>query len=194
MQPDPQVVAVLNRAIRDHSLVEIKYFTTSRGTLGERLVEPYLLFHSPDGWYLEAYCRKAGAQRTFKLERICEARSSGDKFTRRTELDLRRRRTGEAPVAEATAWATVAFDPRWHTYLEERGAKCNLRADGRVQAYMPYLEETWIAQEVVRYLGDAVLESPVSVRAKIRETATALASRYQTAPQTAEQTPPGGAG
>jgi predicted DNA-binding transcriptional regulator YafY len=194
MPPDPQVVAVLNRAIRDHSLVEINYFTASRGALGERLVEPYLLFHSPDGWYLEAYCRKAGAQRTFRLERICEARSTGATFARRAELDLRRRRTGESPAAEATAWATVVFDPRWHTYLKERGAKCTLRHDGQVEAHVPYLEETWIAQEVVRYLGDAVLESPASARGKIRDTAAALASRYERTPQTVEPTPPGGDG
>ena len=94
MPPDPQIVAVLNRAIRDRTVIEIKYFTTSRRELGERLVEPYLLFHSPDGWYLEAYCRKAAAQRTFKLERICEARPTTETFTPRAEMDLRRRRTG----------------------------------------------------------------------------------------------------
>jgi predicted DNA-binding transcriptional regulator YafY len=59
---------------------------------------------------------------------------------------------------------------------------------------VPYLEETWIAQEVVRYLGDAVLESPASARGKIRDTAAALASRYERTPQTVEPTPPGGDG
>jgi predicted DNA-binding transcriptional regulator YafY len=193
MPPDPQIVAVLNRAIRDRTLTVIKYFTTSRRELGERLVEPYLLFHSPDGWYLEAYCRKATAQRTFKLERICEARPTTDVFAHRAELDLGRRRTGQiAPAAHEATWATVAFHPRWRTNLEERGTKCTLRADGLVEARVPYMDELWIVQEVVRYLGDAVLESPSAARDNIRATAAALAGRYEGGPHAQEQTPPGG--
>ena len=77
---------------------------------------------------------------------------------------------GAAPVSvpprDEAAWATVVFHPRWRTYLEERGTKYRLRADGQVEAQVPYLDELWIAQEVVRYLGDAVLEHPVSAREK----------------------------
>jgi predicted DNA-binding transcriptional regulator YafY len=193
MPPDPQIVAVLNRAVLEHTLVEIKYFTTSRRELGERLVEPYLLFRSPDGWYLEAYCRKAAAQRTFKLERICEARPTADVFVPRAELDLAQRRTGQiAPAANEATWATIAFHPRWRTNLEERGAKCTPRADGLVEARVPFLDELWIVQEVVRYLGDAVLESPASAREKIRDTAAVLAARYESASRPQQQTPPGG--
>jgi predicted DNA-binding transcriptional regulator YafY len=192
MPPDPRIVAALNSAIRDHTLVEIKYFTTTRQELGERLVEPYLLFHCPDGWYLEAFCLRAGAQRTFKLERICEARPTGEVFAPRAEMDLGRRRTGEVPAAGATTWATIVFHPRWRTNLEERGTKCTPRADGRLEALVPYMDETWIVQEVVRYLGDAVLESPASARGRIRDTALALARRYEAEPQTKERTPPGG--
>lgn len=192
MPPDPDIVAVLNRAIRDHDLVDLKYFTTSRLELGERLVEPYLLFHSADGWYLEAFCRKANAQRTFKLDRIQEARATGEIFSPRVEMDLSRRRTGEVPLAGATAWATILFHPRWRTYLEERGTKCTMRADGRVEARVPYMDELWIVQEVVRYLGDAVLEAPASVREAIRHAAATLAFRYNDGPQASEPTPPGG--
>lgn len=192
MPPDPHVVATLNRAIRDHTLVQVKYFTTTRQELGERLVEPYLLFHSPDGWYLEAFCRRAGAQRTFKLERICDAQPVGEVFAPRPEMDLARRRTGEVPAAGATTWATIVFHPRWRTNLEEKGTKCTARADGRLEAFVPYMDETWIVQEVVRYLGDAVLESPASARIRIRDTAAALARRYEAGPRTKERTPPGG--
>jgi predicted DNA-binding transcriptional regulator YafY len=192
MPPDPLIVATLNLAIRDHKLVQIKYFTTTRQELGERLVEPYLLFHSPDGWYLEAFCRRAGAQRTFKLERVCQAWPTGEVFTPRAEVDLGRRRTGEVPAASATDWATIVFHPRWRTNLEEKGTKCAPRSDGRLEALVPYMDETWVVQEVVRYLGDAVLESPASARGKIRDTACALARRYEAGPQTKEQTPPGG--
>ena len=179
VHPDPSVVAVLNRAIRDHSVVKIKYLNAARHELGERSVEPYLLFHSADGWYLETYCLKALGQRTFKLERISEASTVDETFVPRPELDLGRRRRGELSLLSAEAsWATVVFNPRWRTYLEERGTKYRLRADGKVEAQVPYMDELWIANEVVRYLGDAVLEQPTSARAKVREIAASLANTY----------------
>ena len=180
VKPDATVMSVLNRAVHDREMAEITYFTTSRQELGVRLIEPYLLFHSADGWYVEAYCHKARAQRTFKLERICEAISTGRSFVPRPGIDLARRRTGEtSPDADEARWATIAFQPRWRTYLEEKGTKHVLRPDGVVQAQVPYLDELWIVQDVIRYLGEAVLEAPASLRLRIREAVSTLASLYE---------------
>jgi predicted DNA-binding transcriptional regulator YafY len=62
-----------------------------------------------------------------------------------------------------------------------------------VEALVPYLDESWIVQEVVRYLGDAVLESPSQARAKIRDTAAALASHYGEGADLQAPRPHGGA-
>jgi len=180
LPPDPEIVEVLNHAIRDNRVVALEYYTTARQELNERLVEPYLLFHSPDGWYLEAYCLKADDQRTFKLERIRSARATGDRFVPRSEVDLTRRRSGQAfSPADAAAWATVRFSPHWRGYLEDHLVDCSVRPDGDLQVRMPYLDERWLAQEIVRYLGDAVLEQPASARGQVAELARVLAARYE---------------
>jgi predicted DNA-binding transcriptional regulator YafY len=197
LPPDPQVVEVLNRAVRDHCLVELEYFTFSRQELRERVVEPYLLFHSPDGWYVEGYCLMAEGQRTFKLERIRSARTTGGTFVPRPEMDLTRRRAGEALLSSDVAtWATVRFHPRWRTYLEESGTECLPRPDGGIEVRMPYLDERWVVQEIVRYLGDAVLQRPASARRSIKDSADALAARYgsraQSVPGGSSPPPDGG--
>jgi predicted DNA-binding transcriptional regulator YafY len=193
MPPDPAVVEVLNRAIRDHLVVSLEYFTASRHELSERLVEPYFLFHSPDGWYLDAYCRKADAPRTFKLERIRRAVATETVFVLRTEIDLSRRRKGEALIAgESATWATIVFTPRWRSYIEERGTRYAVRPDGAIEAQIPYMDELWIVQEVIRYLGDAVLHSPPSARRSIAAAAQALASRYEGDGPTAPPESPSG--
>lgn len=180
MPPDRTVVEVLNRAIRDRLLVSLEYFTASRHELSERVVEPYFLFHSPDGWYLDAHCLKASAQRTFKLERIRRATATETVFVPRAEIDLSRRRKGEALISgEPATWATIVFAPRWRSYLEERGTRCAVRSDGAIEALIPYLDEFWIVQEVIRYLGDAVLHSPPSARQRIADASRALAARYE---------------
>jgi predicted DNA-binding transcriptional regulator YafY len=177
--PDAKIVDVLNHAIRDRSVVAIDYYTTSRQELSERLVEPYLLFRSPDGWYLEAYCLKAEAQRTFKLERIRAARATDENFVPRQEVDLARRRTGQAfSPHDVATWATVRFNPRWRTYLEDSGIECAYRPDRDLEARIPYLDERWMAQEIIRYLGDAQLEHPASARREISESARLLALRH----------------
>ena len=136
LAPAAEIVEVLNHAIRDHTVVTLEYFTSSRQELSKREVEPYLLFRSPDGWYLEAFCLKAMEQRTFKLERVRSVRSTGMAFTPRPEVDLARRRTGQAfSPDDAAGWAVVRFTPRWRTYLAEEGT--SLRATRRRRLRSP---------------------------------------------------------
>jgi len=178
--PDHLVIEALKRGIGDRLVVELQYLTKGRLEVTGRRVEPYLLFRGSDAWYLEAYCLLAGGQRTFKLERIRSARLTGDPYTPRPEVDLTSGRSGQpfAPGDVAT-WSTVRFEPRWRRHLEDRGVEFATLADGRLEARIPYADESWMAYDVLRFLGEAVLERPRSARDRIRELATALAARYQ---------------
>jgi len=179
LPPDHEVLQALNQSIRDRRVVSLEYFTTSREELTKRQVEPYLLFHSSDGWYLEAFCLKAQAQRTFKLDRIRSAQLADAVFAPRPEVDLGPRRAGRGFASEGEAdQAFVRFQPRWRTFLEESGLEHAVDSDGTVLVCMPYLDERWLAREVVRFLGDAVAESPSAARGLTAETAATLAARY----------------
>ncbi len=176
---DPRIVEVLTHAIRDRKIVVMEYFTASRDELSERQVEPYLLFRSPDGWYLEGYCLKAGHQRTFKLERVRSAHATENTFAPRPEVDLVSRQQGQAFSPDSRAhWATVRLAPHWRTYLEDRGTGWEPGPEDSLIARIPYLDESWIAREVIRFLGEAVLERPASARRRVRESAALLMSRY----------------
>ncbi len=178
--PDHHVIEALKRGIRDRLVVELEYLTKGRLEVANRRVEPYLLFRGPEAWYLEAYCLLAGGQRTFKLERIRSARLTGDPYTPRPEVDLTSGRSGQpfAPGDVAT-WSTVSFEPRWRRHLEDRGVDFATLPDGRLEARIPYADEGWMAYDVLRFLGEAVLERPQSARDRIRELAAALAGRYE---------------
>jgi predicted DNA-binding transcriptional regulator YafY len=191
LPPAAEIVEVLNRAIRDHSVVALEYFTSSRQELSEREIEPYLLFHSPDGWYLEAFCLRVTEQRTFKLERVRSVRATGAGFVPRSGVDLARRRSGRAfSPDDAAGWAIVRFTPRWATYLKEQGLEYARLADGGYEARIPYLDERWMAQHILGYLGEAVLEAPDSARETVRGLAAGLAARYagERRPQSAATT------
>ena len=72
----------------------------------------------------------------------------------------------------------MRFQSRWHTYLQEKGLECAVLSDGRLETRMPYLDERWMAHEILRHLGDAVLERPASARKRVRELAAMMAERY----------------
>jgi proteasome accessory factor C len=200
LPPDNAIMEALSEGIRDRKVVELEYLTTGRLEITTRRVEPYLLFRSQEAWYLEAYCLSADAQRTFKLERIRSARLTDTLYAPRAEVDLTSGRGGKAfvPGREAT-WATLRFRPRWQRYLEEQGIEFRAVPQGDLEARIPYADEAWMAYEVLRFLGEAVLVRPESARARVRELALALAGRYQdlargiVAPATDGIASPGGA-
>ena len=178
--PQHEVIEALRRGISERRVVDLEYLTQGRLEVTTRPVEPYLLFRGPEAWYLEAYCLLAGAQRTFKLERIRSARLTEMPYTPRPDVDLTSGRSGQAFTAGAVAtWATVRFEPRWRRHLEDEGLEFIALSDGRLEARVPYADEGWMAYEVLRFLGEAVLERPQSARDRIRELAAALAVRYE---------------
>ncbi len=181
---DAGVVRALNLGIRERRLVRLTYYTSSRGELRERIVEPYLLFHSGTAWYLEAFCRTAGGERTFRLDLVREAVPSEETFSPRPELEARRRPEESLLPASGAAVATVRFPAGHRIRLEEQGLSVETGKDGDVRARIPYLDERWLVREVLRYAGEAVIEEPAEARASLVRSARSLKERYRRLPTT----------
>ena len=77
---EPRLVALLREAATTGGVVELTYTSLSRDQTTTRQVEPWSVFSSLGNWYLSAHCRLAGAERIFRVDRIREARVTGDKF------------------------------------------------------------------------------------------------------------------
>ena len=56
---DTGVAAAVSQAIREDRVLEIDYWTESRGAITRRAIEPHLLVNAQDAWYVVAYCRRA---------------------------------------------------------------------------------------------------------------------------------------
>jgi proteasome accessory factor C len=180
LPPDHEVIEAIRHGIRDRRILDLEYLTKGRLEVTTRQVEPYLLFRGQEAWYLEAYCLLAQAQRTFKLERVRSARLTDMRYTPRPEVDLTSGRSGQAFIpGDVATWSTVRFESRWLRHLEDRGVDFVTLPDGRLEARIPYADEGWMAYDVLRLLGEAVLEKPRSARDRIRELAAALAARYE---------------
>jgi proteasome accessory factor C len=64
---------IAQRAVDEKRAVRLNYFTKSRDESTERVVDPIQVFTTDEVAYLEAWCRRAEATRTFRLDRFEDA-------------------------------------------------------------------------------------------------------------------------
>lgn len=176
------VAAAVGRAIREERLLEIDYWTESRGTITQRVIEPHLLVNARDAWYVVAYCRRAEDQRTFRLDRIRSARVSEETFARRQDLTAgpyrpwgdRRTPDGATLAQSASVWCSPDI-ARW---IAEEHSSRERYADGSVLVEIPYASEEWLVREILKYQGEAVLFEPPALRRTVADLADAVLARY----------------
>ena len=74
----------LTTALRDAAAagraVEIEYMSLGRGERTTRVVEPWSVSSAMGNWYLTGYCRSAGDERVFRLDRIRGVQVLDDRF------------------------------------------------------------------------------------------------------------------
>lgn len=174
------VGAVLARAVREDRVIEIDYWTESRGEVTKRVIEPHMLMNSRDAWYLVAHCRKAGEQRTFRLDRIRGATPLDEHFERRPEVEaVPYQPWGASGQADAHAHiARVWCSPTIARWLAEEHPSAERFSDGSVIAEIPYSSEEWLVKEITKHGGEAVLHTPEGLRPAVATNAERILERY----------------
>lgn len=79
---EPQLVGLLRKAAAEGHVVDIVYASLGKGETKERSVEPWSVASALGNWYLSAYCRSAGGERIFRVDRIREANFTDEAFAK----------------------------------------------------------------------------------------------------------------
>jgi proteasome accessory factor BC len=172
---DSEVARVLSRAIADERLVELEYYKENEDEFTERTVEPYKLMNGQEGWYAHSFDLEKGAPRSYRLDRIKSATVLDEGFEPREGIEPDVQgwpSTGEVPDSRT---ARVWISPeraRWAR--EERHVLEELR-DGAVVVDFPYAGHDYLAREVLKEAGDAVVLEPEEARHAVLEAAEELA-------------------
>jgi proteasome accessory factor C len=66
----PANLALVRSAADEGRVIEIDYLSASQDELTTRTVEPLQVMTIDGHWYLDAYCRRAGDMRRFRIDRI----------------------------------------------------------------------------------------------------------------------------
>lgn len=161
---DSAVFEAIAAAIAQHEVVAIAYQREGAVEPTLRRVEPLQLFAERGVWYLSAWCRKAGAHRTFRLDRVRGVEPVGERFgpTARDGVAA----GAVAFSAEGLPSARLRFAAgEEFSEREWPGARvAEELPDGSLVIEAPFAGTDWIARRVLARLGRVEVLAPPAVR------------------------------
>ena len=171
---DSDVVPPVSTAIAEHRLLELEYYKENEDEFSTRRVEPYKLLNGQEGWYVHCFDVERDAPRSFKLDRIRQVKVLDETFEPRpgVEPDVRGwPRTGQVDTSRA---ARVWISPERARWFREDRPVVDELTDGAVVVDLHYAGEDWLAREILKEAGDAVVLEPEDARRAVLDAAEAL--------------------
>ena len=169
----------VRRALRERRALAIDYYSASRDTLSNRVVDPIRIVLVADRTYLEAWCRSAEDVRLFRFDRIVDA----------TVLD-EPAQPPEPAVQSGPDTSLFDADPALPsaTLLIDRSAAWMfdyypLRVtaelpDGAWEAALTYASEEWMARFALGFGSAVTVLAPQHLADRVRDAATAALAAY----------------
>ncbi len=172
---DSEIARVVSSAIADRRLLRIEHYKEAEDDFTERTIEPYQLLNGPEGWYVHAFEPAKDQSRSFRLDRIRSADVLDETFEPRAGVEPEMQgwpTTGEVPTS---ARARVWISPERARWAREDRRVVEELEDGAVIVELPYGGNDYLAREILKEAGDAVVLEPEDAREAVRATAEALA-------------------
>ncbi len=162
--------------------LRIRYAAGTDGQVSDRRIRPYAVLATDSGAYLDAYCRLAGARRSFRLDRVVDAEVVGTEIV---DADVPVADAGDEPTdgdLGPTTPSTVAVidvdaSARWVGELP--GAQVHEHRRGRgARVRLPIHDPQWAVRLVLSLGGAAVVVDPVELAESVAAAADDALSAY----------------
>ncbi len=173
---DSAIARVVSSAIAERRLLKIEHYKESEDEFTERTIEPYQLLNGPEGWYVHSFEPAKDQSRSFRLDRIRSADVLEETFELREGVEPEMQgwpTTGEVPTSEK---AKVWISPERARWAREDGRVVDELEDGAVIIELPFGGHEYLAREILKEAGDAVVLEPEEARAAVLAAAEALAA------------------
>ena len=183
---DSEVARVVSQAIAEGRLLELEHYKEERDEFTVRRVEPYQLLNGQEGWYVHVYDLDKDDTRSFRLDRIRSATVLDEEFEPRDGIGIDIYgwpRTGEV---EESRTARVWISPERARWAREDQHVVEELKDGAVVVDFPYAGHEYLAREILKEAGDAVVLEPDDARGAVLEAAEALAGAAKSLSLTAD--------
>jgi len=182
---EPANFRALSTALLSRRRLRIRHLRRQDGEQLDREVSPQRLVHYRDNWYLDAWCHKRQALRTFGVDAI-EGVAVLEKAAKEVAEDTLERHftSGYGIFAGAdTQEAVLLFDADrarwvsheiWHPQQDGR-----MQLDGTYLLKFPYSQEPELVMDVLRYGAGVEVLAPPGLRASVAKELRAAARRYK---------------
>jgi predicted DNA-binding transcriptional regulator YafY len=181
---EPAHFRTIATALLSRRRLRIRHSRRQDGDVLEREISPQRLVHYRDNWYVDAFCHKRQALRTFAVDAIDQA-TVLDKDAKAVGEDALERHfaSGYGIFAGAeTEEAVLLFNAtraRWvsrETWHPKQDGK--LQLDGTYLLKFPYSREPELVMDVLKYGADVEVLAPESLRKAVAAQLTAAARHY----------------
>jgi proteasome accessory factor C len=176
LAPEPDVLRLLRDAARDHRVVEITYTALGSGKTTVRRVEPWVVFASLGNWYVSGWCRLAGAERVFRVDRVQSATPIDEHFDPPESLPIPEVRYTPGPE---DVTARIRLGPRAAWVADYYPVSVVSEADGARVVDFSAADPAVTARLLVRLGLDAELVAGDEVAAAVAGLRERLARRYE---------------
>jgi predicted DNA-binding transcriptional regulator YafY len=159
-------LAVARRARDERRKLDILYCGSGREP-SRRVVHVHQIVEAAGRWYVVAWCEKVSDFRTFRADRVLEAKLLTQDF-RPQVLFKPIRKLEDLFQADEIIAAKVAFSPRIARWLKERYPDGHEASDGRYVVTFTVADPAWLVREVLQYGAEAEVLEPESLREAVR--------------------------
>jgi predicted DNA-binding transcriptional regulator YafY len=181
---EPAYFRTIATALLSRRRLRVRHNRRQDGDVLEREISPQRLVHYRDNWYVDAFCHKRQALRTFAVDAIEQA-TVLDKAAKEVGEDSLERHfaSGYGIFAGAeTQEAVLMFNAtraRWvsrETWHPKQDGK--LQLDGTYLLKFPYSREPELVMDILKYGADVEVLAPESLRQAVAAQLTEAARHY----------------
>ena len=183
-QVEPAHFRALSTALLSRRRLRIRHLRRQTGEVLDREISPQRLVHYRDNWYLDAWCHKRQALRTFGVDAIESATVTDKPAKDIAEETLERHfASGYGIFAGGdTQEAVLLFSPErarwvsrevWHPKQDGK-----LQLDGTYLLRFPYAEEPELVMDILKYGAEVQVLAPDSLRDAVAAKLQAAAALY----------------
>jgi len=183
---DPVIWQGLEMACQASQQVWMRYYTASRDTVSERVLDPYLLhIYRGTNPYVIGYCHNRQEIRWFRVDRIKELEVLEQNFVRDPNFDAKdhlemifQHEVGGVPVAVA-----IWFDARTAPYIRERrwhpSQELQEHEDGSLTLHMVVRGLNDVKRWVLGYGKGAIVREPSELVQLVRDEVEGMRKQFQ---------------
>lgn len=157
---------LISQAIAQRRTIECLYHSISDDRVTTRTIDPIEISESDGIYFLKAYCHTAGAHRTFRVDRMKDAKI----------LD-RESKPNQEPTQSSTTISVAVTLVREKRYASETLGRTLSGNESQVE--LSVFNQAWLSRTVIGAAGAMKVTSPTESRTEITSLATKILDLYR---------------